>query len=242
MTRSYKKGSHHNFVYFASSIKNSTMKLLASSLLLFASASILTLTSAQSTGECNLSDCPTPTCADPKTIEGDCCPSCENSSCNFRGCVHYGAFGAEWRPDPCTVCHCANEEEVCAKIMCDEPQCFGYPKKSLPDSCCPVCDWGIAEDDCRPIPVAQKSLYVAMGDYRQCQTDVTVHECDKRFVQKDGRLYRCKPRRRNQIAQMQSCREVRKVVYHDIKKCILQEMNDIPLDFDPAPNTCQFRV
>ena len=214
------------------------MKLLTSSLVLIASA---LLAASQKSTPCNPDECPTPACANPKTVKDECCPSCEASSCKFKGCVNYGPFGAQWRPDSCTICRCAAGQKVCSNIECEKPQCFGFPTKVNPDSCCPVCDWGISDEDCRPIPVGKKSLYVAMGDDQQCQTDVLMHACDKSLIRKNGRLYRCKPRTRNHVAQMNKCRGVRKVVYLDVKECVLEEENDIPMDLNPSPNFCQFR-
>ena len=109
------------------------------------------------------------TCADPVTDpnhSGPCSSmNCDNSKCKFRGCVHYGAFGPQWMPDPCTICSCQLKKEACTKIECEEKlDCYGYSTGVKEGECCPSCDFGVAEGECGVIPTGYKSLYVALGD------------------------------------------------------------------------------
>lgn len=192
---------------------------------------------------CNPDDCPPTYCSDPQpAVEGECCQTCKNSSCVWKGCVHFGAFGPQWYPDPCTLCGCYNGEKVCSEILCDEPKCFGFPLKTDPDACCPRCDWGIAADECAPIPVANVSLYTTLGDDVQCHDEVTRHECDKSLLQKDGRIFECRPKRRGKPVLMSHCRDVRKVIYEDVTSCYLRKPRTPILDFNPTPTLCSIRV
>ena len=201
-------------------------------------ATVLALSTAL-TIEC---DCPPTYCSDPRSVDGECCQTCEGSSCVWRGCVHFGAFGAQWYPDPCTLCGCYNGEEVCTEILCEEVQCFGYPLKNDSDVCCPQCDWGVADDECAPVPVANISLYVSLGDGVHCQDEVTKHECDKAVVAKDGEIYECRAIKRAKPVVMTDCEDIRKVVYKDTTECRLKRLKRGIQDFDANPNLCNIRV
>ena len=218
------------------------MRRIGAAILVFASA--LAFTTAIGIGDtvCNPDECPPTHCSDPQSVDGECCQTCKDSSCVWRGCVHFGAFGAQWYPDPCTLCGCYGGEEVCSEIICDEPQCFGYPLKLDSDSCCPRCDWGIADDECAPIPVANISLYATLGDGAQCHDEVTQHECDKSLLQKDGKMYECRGRKRGKPVVMSCCADIRKVIYEDTTECVLKKPKGEILDFDPNPNLCNIRV
>ena len=191
---------------------------------------------------CNRADCQ-PKCADSVYSPDTCCPSCENSTCRFRGCVHYGAFGPQWRPDPCTICSCYNRQEFCTEILCDKPECFGYPQKTKDGSCCPVCDFGIAEDECAPIPVRKQAMYVAMGD-DSCHSEVEMHECDKQYVYKGGHMLKCVPKNGNISHKFDNECSVRRVVYRDVRRCEMEEPEprEIPADLDLNSDDCQFYV
>lgn len=156
--------------------------------------------------------------------------------------MHFGAFGAQWYPDPCTLCGCYNGAEVCAEILCEDVQCFGYPLKNDPDACCPQCDWGIADDVCAPVPVKNISLYVSIGDGEQCQYEVTAHECDKAVVAKDGEMYECRSKKRARSIVTRDCKDIRKIVYEDTTNCRLKKLKQGIQDFDANPNLCNIRV
>ncbi len=190
---------------------------------------------------CDLSGCPPAECADPVYSPDSCCPSCESSNCRFRGCVHFGAFGPRWLPDSCTICSCLNGEERCTHIECTVPQCFGYPTKVKKGECCPVCDFGIPEDECAPVPVSRKAMYVALGD-ESCLDEVTMHGCDKDFLLRDGIIMKCVPSEKL-MAHRFTQREcpVRKVTYKDVKGCEAKRASaaEIPEDLDLTPSECQ---
>ena len=215
------------------------MKLAGASILFFAAA----LARTTAITDCSQAQCPTIYhCSDPRPVDGQCCKTCEGSSCVWRGCVIFGAFGPRWYPDPCTLCGCYNGEEVCRRIECEEPQCFGYPlKKDNNYTCCAKCDWGIAEDDCGPIPVANISLYATLGDNVQCRYEVTKHECDKTRVAKNGRILECRARRRGRPIVTRDCEDIRKIVFEDTTRCRLEEPPS-PISDLPNPNKCALTV
>lgn len=217
------------------------MKVTGASIFILAAA-VSVATAITIIPDCSQTQCPPRNCSDPRPVDGQCCQTCEGSSCVWRGCVHFGAFGAQWYPNPCTVCGCQDGAEVCTKIVCETPECFGFPLRTDPNSCCPKCDWGIPNNDCRPIPVANVSLYVALGDAEQCQYEVTTHQCDKRYVQKNGDTYECRSKMRGRPVDTQGCRNIRKVIYEDIGTCRLKRLRALPLDFDPNPTECNLVV
>ena len=192
--------------------------------------------------ECNRDECPPALCADPVRPEGECCETCVNSSCRYRGCVHFGAFGPQWYPDPCTLCGCTDGKEVCVQIACSVPECFGFPLTVDPDACCPRCDYGIAADECAPIPVANVSLYASLGDGDQCQYEVTRHDCDKAFLVKDGKVKECVARKRARPVVTRDCENIRKIILEDVTQCTIRTPRAPIADFDPNPNLCSLRV
>ena len=131
---------------------------------------------------------------------------------------------------------------MCAQIVCEPTQCFGYPLKIDPDVCCPQCDWGIADDACAPIPVANLSLYATLGDSAQCQHEVIKHDCDKSFLLKNGQIFECIPKKRGISIVTEDCEDIRKVVYKDTTKCKLRRPRVPIADFDPNPTLCAIRV
>ena len=236
----------------ASSTKVRTMKLLICTLLATTLVSAVkiedTATADPPTAPCDPNEeCPSRDCADPIYPQGyQCCPSCEHSNCTFRGCVHYGAFFPTWRPDPCTSCWCHGGAEQCSITSCPALNCYGFPEITSENECCRKCDFGIARDECGPVPVGVKSLYVALGD-DSCQTDVLIHQCDKEFVFKGGTWYECTAVEKMTSKRMgRSCDKFRRVVHNDVAECVLKELDDIDLpqdDFNPYPRTdCGYYV
>ena len=195
----------------------------------------------------NTQSCPQLTCADPEydSQQNGNCPNCDKSECKFRGCVHFGAFGPQWSPDPCTFCSCHRKRELCTKIECeDNLECYGYPSLVKEGDCCPTCDFGVPEDECGLIPTGIKSLYTALGDH-SCLKDVVVHGCDKDFIAgKDGKFYRCRPMESLHHQEMgKECyNSVHQVTYMDIERCIKEEISssELPQDLDFAPKSCAF--
>lgn len=192
--------------------------------------------------DCNRDECPPPLCADAVRVDGQCCETCDNSSCLYRGCVHFGAFGPQWYPDPCTLCGCHGGEEVCTEIVCDVPECFGFPLVTDPDACCPRCDFGIAEDKCAPVPVRNVSLYATLGDSSQCQYEVTIHECDKQFLLKNGKVHQCIGKKRAKPIVTNDCEDIRKVIVEDTTSCRVRRPRAPIADLDLNPNLCAIRV
>lgn len=178
---------------------------------------------------------PTPPCEHPVISnpehEGPCpCFHCPN--CTFRGCVRFGWTGPTWQPDPCTVCSCFNDEELCTRIQCPKLECYGFPVVTRPRRCCPECDFGIAADQCGPIPIRNQSLYVALGDQQSCRADVVLHGCDKDLLLKDGKIFKCVSKERLQSHTFERNCPIRKVVYRDVRECRIREAKpyEIPQD------------
>lgn len=193
-------------------------------------------------------ECPSVTCADPEYGPGDCSSNCDKSRCKFKGCVHYGAFGPQWMPDPCTICSCNNREELCTKIECDDKlECYGYPSVVKEGDCCLSCDFGVADSECGVVPTGYKSLYVALGD-QTCQKDVLLHGCDKHYIAgKDGKYYQCTPMETVHTVDMDQnhCENnVQHVTYMDTEHCVKREISpsELPQDIDFSPKSCAIFV
>lgn len=190
-------------------------------------------------------------CADPVTDPNYTgpCPSrnCDNSKCKFRGCVHYGAFGPQWMPDPCTICSCRLSKEFCSKIECEEKlECFGFPTMVKEGECCPSCDLRVAQSECGVIPTRYKSLYIALGD-KNCQKDVLLHGCNKEFIAgKDGRFYQCTPESMVHTVEIGAdCKAgIQNVTYKDIGRCTKKEISprELPQDLDFEPRRCAYKI
>ena len=191
------------------------------------------------------------TCADPVTDpnhSGPCSSmNCDNSKCKFRGCVHYGAFGPQWMPDPCSICSCHLKREACTKIECEEKlDCYGYPTGVKEGECCPSCDFGVPEDECGVIPTGYKSLYAALGD-QNCQKDVLLHGCNRNYIAgKNGKFYQCKPVITTHTVEMdKGCEaDIHRVTYMDTARCTKEEISpsELPQDLDFEPRKCAFYV
>lgn len=164
------------------------------------------------------------------------------SPCPMRGCIKSGAFGVTWRPEPCKTCFCdADGREQCYEQRCPPLDCFGYPNKTEPWACCPVCDFGVPDDRCGVVPTSRKALYVSLGD-AQCRTEVVTQDCNKPVVYRDRKWYKCvaKPKR-NRAVILKDCEAMRKVVVKSIPECVEEEADpfrDVPQDYDPFPNSC----
>ena len=202
-------------------------------LLIYLSATLALATAVHN--DCDRTQCPSAYCSDAHTPEGECCPTCEGSSCNWRGCVYFGAHGATWSPNPCTTCRCFDGEETCFVSDCVVPECFGYPVVRDPDGCCSRCDWGIAEDQCGPIPVANMSLYATLGDGAQCHYEVTRHECDKTYLVRNGKIHRCQGKKQKHSILTTDCEDFHRIVYMDIGRCVVKRLKQPPQDLDPNP-------
>lgn len=217
------------------------MKLFA--LILFVAANGITTAQSRPANPCDPAECPPVMCANPTYSEENCCGSCEDSACRFRGCVHFGAFGPTWKPDPCTECRCNNGEETCTQIDCDAPNCFGYPMRTRPGACCPECDFGLSDNACGRIPYKQMSLSVELEN-EQCVGLVTMHRCSKEFVWRNGRWHRCVPKVRGKPHGFARNCTVKRIIYNDVRSCQLREIgqDEIPADYDPSPHECSLNI
>ena len=176
-------------------------------------------------------------CANPDYSVESCCGDCSKSSCQFEGCVRFGAFGPTWYPDPCTSCNCYNGEPVCIKESdnCPMRNCFGHSTITRPGECCPVCDFGIPEDQCGTIPVKETTTTV-MVNGEECLQTVIVNECDKEAVRIGDEWYVCVVTETDvdeaSTPRPSSCDDVRTV-----KKFTCEARSQpLPADFSP-PST-----
>ncbi|XP_022095340.1 chordin-like protein 1 [Acanthaster planci] len=114
---------------------------------------------------CDGKTCPYPTCAHPRQVPGQCCPTCASEfeattvqptttpqSCQYKGreYEHGELFTAtdifrSRRDDQCVQCSCSAGRVYCALRTCPEIPCAN--SVVLPDSCCPVCQTTATEED-----------------------------------------------------------------------------------------------
>ena len=188
---------------------------------------------------CDPTACPNPICADPTPPTGGaCCPSCEGSKCLFKGCVHWAAFGPQWRPDPCTLCTCSNGMQLCSATQCAMPNCFGYPVRTKPGACCPECDYRVPLDQCKPVVVKNETLSVIQG-VSTCEAAVLLHHCDKTIAIKSGRIFMCQSVTSDVEIQPERC-SGQKLTYKDVVACNLTPA-DI-MDYDTKSSECEMYV
>ncbi len=151
--------------------------------------------------DCSAVQCPGPLCANPVVPKGECCGTCENSNCKFKGCVNFlpDGGGVRWAETPCFVCQCDVErnQQFCFIIDCLFPtkeQCFGRPVITRPNECCPTCDFGIPSRRCGLVPqlFGQKNITVSASDTtRSCTEEVVTRGCDKFGFRVGKKRFRC---------------------------------------------------
>jgi hypothetical protein len=166
-------------------------------------AAALPLTQAYGKGvDCSTVLCARPLCANPVTPEGECCPSCENSNCKFKGCVNFlPGGGVQWAENPCFVCQCdvKSNQQFCFIIDCFFPtkeQCFGRPVITRPNECCPTCDFGIPKRRCGLVPqlFGRENITVSSSTTnRNCTEEVVKRGCDKIGFRAGKKRFRCQP-------------------------------------------------
>lgn len=171
-------------------------------------------------------------CANPDYSVESCCGDCSKSSCQYEGCVKFGAFGPTWYPEPCTFCNCYSGESVCTKISenCPPLNCFGHPMR--PGECCPACDFGIPEDQCGTVPV-EKTTTTVMVNGEECLQTVIVNGCDKEAVRIGDKWYACRVTEagvddETSTPRPSSCDDVRTV-----EKFTCETEDTLPADFGP---------
>lgn len=152
--------------------------------------------------DCSAVLCPHPLCANPVTPKGQCCPSCENSNCKFKGCVNFlPDGGVQWAENPCFVCRCDIENNFprCFIIDCFFPSkkdCFGRPVIRRPNECCPTCDFGTPKLGCSLVPriFGRENITVSSSaTTRKCTKQVIKRGCDKIGFQLGKKTFRCQP-------------------------------------------------
>lgn len=161
--------------------------------------------------------CPRPLCANPVTPPGQCCPSCENSNCKFKGCVNFRpGGGVRWAETPCIVCQCdvARNQKFCFIIDCFFPtreQCFGRPVITRPNECCPTCDFGVPPRRCGLVPQVFGRQNITVSSQpgfgrRNCTEQVVRKGCDKIGFRAGKRRFRCQPIKGKRLVRFdQSC-------------------------------------
>ena len=201
---------------FKSSIKMAYIKTL-----LLTALVVLLVNEAVGKQVCNKAKCPAyHTCADPDYTVDTCCGDCSKSKCQFHGCVKFGEHGPTWHPTPCLTCMCRNGETQCTNITSTCPDCEGqrYRARYIEGRCCPVCDYGIADDACGLIRVRNHTIKVTMDDKVECITSVTKHGCDKPMFTRNNVRYRCKAIEGVRVVK-KACQDVETVEYRDVIDC-----------------------
>ena len=190
--------------------------------LLFTSLFIFLANHALSMQVCNYAKCPTyNTCADPDYTTDPCCGDCSKSKCQFHGCVKFGPHGPTWHPTPCLTCVCKDGQTHCTNISSTCPDCEEqrYRAKYVEGQCCPVCDYGIANDSCGLIRVRNHTIKVSKDNQDECNVSVTEHGCDKPMFTRNNVQYRCKAIESVHIVK-NVCGDIKKLEYRDVIDCI----------------------
>ena len=190
---------------------------------------------------CVLPSCPRPLCADPVIPEGECCPSCENSQCQFEGCVQFlgqpGSKTVQWKPDGCTTCVCADGQTQCYALGCPpmHPSSLdlcvdGSLTVTSPTECCASCDYGILEDECAVVPDYSLTYQLGVEEYESgCSVELTFHHCDKRgYMDDQGRRFQCNPVVRQHSVKLNdnsgsvtgSCGALTELAFNDVVRCV----------------------
>lgn len=178
---------------------------------------------------CDTSKCPPIRCANPDYKTDPCCGDCSNSQCMLQGRVEQGEHFPTWYPNPCTKCTCNNGLSHCTNSTCliTEALCnaLNYTAIIPPGQCCPICDYGVSPDTCKPVRASQQLIKVSVGADQECHTSVWLHKCDKEsFTLPEGIQMQCVPtvgtRNENLSShENKNCRDVKNVVIEDITDC-----------------------
>ena len=197
------------------------------------------------------SNCPTPMCADPVDVPGECCPSCDHSQCHFEGCVQFlgqsGSVRVQWKPDGCSTCHCTSDgHPICGAAGCLPVYpsladlCNGRPTVTLPWECCPVCDYGTPERECTVVEDRTETYRVG-SEVVGCSIDLTFHRCDKHgFMDDHGNRFECVPVRRPKSVELTAdsedvsgwCGAITDLVYEDVFDCSPVRNPDLAIGCD----------
>ena len=208
-------------------IRTGTTLLLLLSLL----ATVIQLANAnENQPDCSRVTCRRPLCADPVIPPGECCPSCENSSCKFEGCVNFLSDGrVQWQPaDPCITCFCINNSTVCLAVGCRllrEEDCFGFPVVTKPGECCPSCNFSIPARRCAAVPqvFSQRNITVTEEGNsittNSCSRQIVKRTCDKVGFRAFGRKFRCAPVQGKRFVRFDRMCPLRFGLFRDVVVC-----------------------
>ena len=188
----------------------------------------LTLVPAMTVSNCQNNDCPQPLCANPAIQPGECCPSCRESKCQFKGCVQFETNNkVRWWPEPCSVCSCYGGRDICMMYSCmnienvyqeclvtTPPTKVGY----RPYVCCPRCEYHIPENACELVPSEIKNFSTPDGN-PECRGTYTDYKCDKVGFRKDRKKFRCTEERIDINITRKGCNSV----YNTAVSCTVTE-------------------
>jgi hypothetical protein len=85
-------------------------------------------------------ECPAPTCANPVTLPGKCCPSCPGGCRRGPGLQDFAE--GETKPDmtdPCNECSCKDGDLNCVRMVCPVLPCEARLQRTPKGKCCPEC-------------------------------------------------------------------------------------------------------
>lgn len=169
--------------------------------------------------DCRTVRCARPLCTNPTYKPGACCPTCDDDVCKFIGCVS-STSNDTWQPNQCTRCRCSSDGEslVCLGTPCQFQNCSGgRPFRTVPGNCCPTCDYGIPDKKCGVAPVEERTITIRRNS-RRITITITLHQCDKPFVKRGGKIFSCVPKfgRRRKILPRRHRPHYR---YRDVIRC-----------------------
>ena len=193
-------------------------------------------TSVLSQRDCSVVLCPRPLCTNPTLKSGECCPTCEDSNCKFKGCVNFNVSvdsRTQWAPQPCLICQCDVEQNqpLCAAIDCGPPpteaECLGYPVVTKPNKCCAECDFGVPDDTCQLVPQVslraggtQEIQITATRGRQSCSSLVISQTCDKAaFRSAGGKRFRCEPVEGKKMVTFDPSCPISRATYTDVTRC-----------------------
>lgn len=184
--------------------------------------------------DCSAVLCHAPSCANPVTPPGECCPSCRTSRCLLKGCVNRRQGEVVWQPDPCTFCQCLDNRPLCAAISCAFPtpeDCLGFPVKTNPWECCPSCAFGFPPNSCNvvPRPFGGRNLTVSDGGGgKTCGKRVALSTCDKAGYRADnGDKFQCVASTGRRLVEFGEDCPLNLASYMDVVKCNAVRNDDV---------------
>ena len=194
---------------------------------------------SQIKSDCSTVLCSRPLCANPTLKPGECCPTCEDSNCKFKGCVNFNVSldgRTQWAPQPCLICHCDIEQNqpLCAMIDCGptptEAECLGYPVVRKPNRCCAECDFGVTDDTCQVVPqvslsggIRDEIQVTATRGRQSCSNLIIPHTCDKVAFRSGDKKFRCEPVEGKKMTNFDQSCPISKATYTDVTKCRIVE-------------------